>query len=116
MCHLAAVKRYLERTASATDATDKFEAYQSAVAGANLTNREARKVARDIVGAEIAWDWELPRTREGYYRYQGGVEAAMKRVLVFAPYADLLWLETKTPDLKQAQGFAETIRAEYPDK
>ncbi len=40
----------------------------------------------------------------------------MKRVLVFSPYADLLWLETKTPDLKQAQGFAETIRKEYPDK
>lgn len=101
---------------SATEAGDKFLAYQAEVAGANLTNREARKVAHSIVGADVAWDWELPRTREGYYRYQGGVEAAMKRVLVFAPYADLLWLETKTPDLKQAQGFAKTIRVEYPNK
>lgn len=110
------MKRHLERSASATEASARFAAYEARVAGASLTNREARKVAREIVGVEVGWDWELPRTREGYYRYQGGVEAAMKRVLAFSPHADLLWLETKTPDLEQARGFAETIRKYFPDK
>lgn len=40
----------------------------------------------------------------------------MKRTLAYAPYADLLWLETKEPDLKQAQGFAGRIRAANPGK
>ena len=40
----------------------------------------------------------------------------MKRVLAFAPNADMLWLETKSPDLKQAQGFASQIHAQFPGK
>lgn len=40
----------------------------------------------------------------------------MKRVLAFSPYADMLWLETKSPDLKQATGFAREIREKYPGK
>lgn len=40
----------------------------------------------------------------------------MKRVLSYADYADMLWLETKKPDLKQAQGFASDIRAKHPGK
>jgi isocitrate lyase len=57
-----------------------------------------------------------PRTREGYYHYTGGVEAAIKRALAFAPHADLIWLETKLPDLEQARYFARKIRAKYPGK
>lgn len=43
-------------------------------------------------------------------------QAALKRTLAFADYADLLWLETKAPDLKQAQSFAADIREKYPGK
>lgn len=43
-------------------------------------------------------------------------QAAIKRVLAYGHHADLLWLETKEPDLKQAQGFASTIRAVHPGK
>jgi isocitrate lyase len=57
-----------------------------------------------------------PRTREGYYHTVGGVDAAVSRALAFAPYADLIWLETKTPDLKQAQSFARRIREKFPGK
>lgn len=57
-----------------------------------------------------------PKTREGYYHYTGGVEAAIKRSLSFAPYADLIWLETKLPDLNQARYFARKIREKYPGK
>ena len=58
----------------------------------------------------------MPKTREGYYHYTGGVEAAIKRSLSFAPYADMIWLETKLPDLNQARSFARKIREKYPGK
>lgn len=45
----------------------------SKVVNADLTNREARLVAKEIAGEEVKWDWDLPRTKEGYYHYQGGV-------------------------------------------
>lgn len=58
----------------------------------------------------------VPRTREGYYHFKGGLEAAIKRTTLFAPYADLLWLETKEPNLEQARTFARRIRERHPGK
>jgi isocitrate lyase len=58
----------------------------------------------------------VPRTREGYYHTTGGIDAAVSRALAFAPWADMIWLETKTPDLKQAQSFARRIREKFPGK
>ena len=84
-----------------------------------VSNSEARKIAADVFGGEKGvptWNWDLPRTKEGYYHFQGGVEAAIRRVKEFAPYADLLWLETKTPDLKQAQQFSADIHKDFPGK
>ena len=60
------------------------------------------------------WDWDTPRTREGYYRYQGGTECAIHRGIAFAPYADLLWMETKKPILAQAKQFSEGVRSAVP--
>ena len=56
------------------------------------------------------------RTPEGYFRVAGGIESAIARGLAYAPYADLLWCETSTPDLDEAQRFAEAIHARYPGK
>ena len=56
------------------------------------------------------------RTTEGYYRVTGGIESAIARGLAYAPYADLLWCETSTPDLQEARQFAEAIHAEFPGK
>ncbi len=56
------------------------------------------------------------RTAEGFHRYQGGLACAIARALAFAPYADLLWCETQTPDLDDAQAFAEAIHREFPGK
>ena len=56
------------------------------------------------------------RTAEGFYRVRNGVEACIARGLAYAPYADLLWMETSTPDLEVARQFAEAIKAEYPDQ
>ena len=56
------------------------------------------------------------RTAEGFYRTKAGIEQAIARGLAYAPYADLLWCETATPDLDEARSFAEAIKAEYPDQ
>jgi isocitrate lyase len=56
------------------------------------------------------------RTAEGFFRYQGGLKCAIARGLAYAPYADLLWCETSTPDLNEARQFAEGIHAKFPDK
>ncbi|MGZ5306932.1 MAG: isocitrate lyase, partial [Actinomycetota bacterium] len=56
------------------------------------------------------------RTREGYYRVEAGPDAAIARGLAYAPYSDMLWCETATPDLDQARAFADAICSEYPGK
>ncbi|MFB7540091.1 isocitrate lyase [Streptomyces zaomyceticus] len=56
------------------------------------------------------------RTAEGFYRVQNGMAPVIARGLAYAPYADLIWVETGTPDLAQAREFAEAIHAEYPDR
>ncbi|PWC15550.1 isocitrate lyase [Brenneria roseae subsp. americana] len=56
------------------------------------------------------------RTMEGFYRTRAGVEQAISRGLAYAPYADLVWCETSTPDLALARRFAQAIHAKYPGK
>ncbi len=56
------------------------------------------------------------RTSEGFYPIEGGLEYAIERALAYAPYADLVWCETSTPDLGEAREFAQAVHAEYPDK
>ncbi|MBI1795879.1 MAG: isocitrate lyase [Candidatus Eisenbacteria bacterium] len=56
------------------------------------------------------------RTPEGFYAYRGGIDAAIARGVAYAPYADLIWCETATPDLAEAKRFAEGIHARFPAK
>jgi len=56
------------------------------------------------------------RTPEGFFRITGGIDMGIARGLAYAPYADLLWMETSTPDLADARRFAEAIHAEFPGK
>jgi isocitrate lyase len=56
------------------------------------------------------------RTPEGFFRITGGLDIAIDRGLSYAPYADLLWCETSTPDLDEARQFAEAIHAQFPGK
>jgi len=56
------------------------------------------------------------RTPEGFFRIKGGLACAIARALAYAPYADLLWCETSTPDLKEAREFAEAVHAKHPGK
>ncbi len=59
---------------------------------------------------------EGERTSEGFYRVRNGVEQGIDRGLSYAPYADLIWMETSNPDLEQARRFAEGIHAKFPGK
>jgi isocitrate lyase len=68
------------------------------------------------MGIGVAWDAERARTPEGYYQVRGGIPYAIAKSLAVAPYADLLWMETKTADLDDAREFAEAIHAVHPDK
>ncbi len=56
------------------------------------------------------------RTAEGYYRIVGGIDNAIARGIAYAPYADLIWCETATPDLAEAKRFAEAIRRDFPEQ
>jgi isocitrate lyase len=76
---------------------------------------EVREKA-DSLGIRVAWDPELPKTPDGYYQVQGGIDYAIAKSLAAAPFADLLWMETKTADLEDARRFAHAIHAEFPDK
>src|SRR3954466_8111102 len=56
------------------------------------------------------------RTGEGFFRIRDGIEAAISRGLAYAPYADLVWFETSTPDLGEAKEFAEAVHDKFPGK
>ena len=56
------------------------------------------------------------RTPEGYFFVKPGIDSAISRALAYAPYVDMLWMETSTPDLEEARVFAEAIHARFPGK
>jgi isocitrate lyase len=68
------------------------------------------------MGIQLIWDCEQPKTPEGFYQIQGGVDYAIAKSLAVAPFADVLWMETKTANLEEASKFAHAIHAKYPDK
>ncbi|EON68677.1 isocitrate lyase [Coniosporium apollinis CBS 100218] len=80
------------------------------------SNSEARAIAKGLTGVDIHFDWDSARTREGYYRYQGGCECAINRAIAYAPYADLIWMESKLPDYAQAKEFADGVHAVWPEQ
>ena len=75
----------------------------------------AREKAKEL-GADVAWDCERAKTPEGYFQVRGGIPYAIAKSLAAAPFADILWMETKTADLAEAREFAEAIHAEFPDQ
>lgn len=76
--------------------------------GANLLTSDVDERDQPFVTGE--------RTAEGFFRVRNGLDQAISRGLAYAPYADLLWCETATPDLDEARRFADAIHAEYPGK
>lgn len=76
--------------------------------GANLLTSDIDPYDRPFLTGE--------RTPEGYFRVKPSMQASIARGLAYAPYADLLWVETSKPDLNEAREFAEAIHAKYPGK
>jgi isocitrate lyase len=75
----------------------------------------AQQKAKEL-GVNVSWDCELAKTPEGYYQIRGGIPYAIAKSLAAAPFADLLWMETKTADLVDAREFADAIHAVFPDQ
>ncbi|OWB67345.1 hypothetical protein B5S33_g2875 [[Candida] boidinii] len=92
----------------------KFTETVSPLSG--VSNKNARKLAKEILGHDVYFNWDAPRVREGYYRYQGGTTCAIMRGRAFSPYADIIWMESKLPIYEQAKEFAEGVKAVYPDQ
>ncbi|HEY1087056.1 MAG TPA: isocitrate lyase, partial [Archangium sp.] len=79
--------------------------------------QSAKLITSDIDERDVPFIDGKDRTAEGFYRLKGnGDDFAIARGLAYAPYADLVWCETSTPDLKQAKRFAEAIHAKFPNK
>ena len=84
-----------------------------------LLARTDANSARLVTGAADIHDQPFltgERTPDGFLCYRGGIDAAIARGLLYAPYADLLWCETSEPDLPEARQFAEAIHRRYPGK
>jgi isocitrate lyase len=78
-----------------------------ALAATLLTSDHDERDARFVTGS---------RTAEGFYNVQNGIEPVLSRGHAYAPYADLLWVESAEPDLELARTFSESIKAEFPDQ
>ena len=76
---------------------------------------DAREKATEL-DLNPGWDCELAKTPEGYYQIRGGIPYAIAKSLAAAPFADILWMETKTADLAEARQFAEAIHAQFPQQ
>ncbi|MFD1188548.1 isocitrate lyase [Pontibacter rugosus] len=76
----------------------------------------ANLITSNIDPRDHAFILDEPRTHEGFHRVRNGIEQGIARGLAYAPYADLLWMETSHPDLEQARQFATAIHAAFPGK
>ncbi len=109
-----AVAEVLEfRASEGEQAGMGVEVWREFAATASL--QTAKDKARSL-GIQIIWDCERAQTPEGYYQIRGGIPCAIAKSLAAAPFCDILWMETKTADLKDARRFAEAIHAVYPDQ
>lgn len=91
----------------------RLREFSSRVGSASLV--EMRRLASKAGVEDVFFDWDLPRTREGYYRFAGGIRACVARGIAFAPHCDLLWMETAKPDLLEAREFASRVLEAHPE-
>ncbi|KAF7325405.1 Isocitrate lyase [Mycena venus] len=93
-----------------------YKSYLAAVEG--KSNSEAREIALDILGKPVYWDWD--RCFHAHARVTTTLPVVLSpqssALSPLHPYADMIWLETKEPDLEQARYFARKIRAKFPGK
>ena len=96
------------RLAADVCAVDTIIVARTDALGANLITSDVDERDREFLNGE--------RSAEGFFYTKPGLATPIKRSLAYAPYCDLIWCETSTPDLDEARQFAEAIHAEFPDK
>jgi isocitrate lyase len=112
-CDEAVVKQLKERGVSQSD-IDKYLKETADNRDMSITKR--KQLASQFTDKPVYFNIDIPRTREGFYHYRAGMKAATKRAIEYAPYADLLWVETGDPNVANAAQFSGEIRAKYPGK
>lgn len=110
---LAPASEYLRKFVAARLASDVLGVPTIMVArtdahGAQLTRSDIDPIDQPFMTGE--------RTVEGYFEVRGGLELAIARSLAYAPYADVIWCETSSPDLGEAREFAQAIQEKFPNK
>ena len=112
-CDEAVVKQFEKQGVSQEDINSYLK-----MTGANrdMSINKRKELASQFTNKPIFFDIDIPRTREGFYHYRAGMKAATKRAIEYAPYADLLWVETGDPSVKNAAQFSGEIREKYPGK
>ncbi|PYH86660.1 mitochondrial 2-methylisocitrate lyase [Aspergillus uvarum CBS 121591] len=109
-----AVDAHLEAEKAPQSARDAYRKRVQESPDLSISRR--RVLASDYTKKPVVWSCDSPRTREGYYHYRAGFPAATKRAREFAPYADLLWVETGDPDVAKAGSLAGEVRKVFPGK
>ncbi|EAS27532.3 isocitrate lyase [Coccidioides immitis RS] len=109
-----AVEQHLVSEGASKTTIDEYKA--KVRENRDMSISERRAFADTLAKCPVFWSWDIPRTREGFYHYRAGEAAATKRAINFAPYADLLWVETGDPNVSKAAGFAAEIRNKFPGK
>ncbi|KAF7954131.1 hypothetical protein EAE96_005263 [Botrytis aclada] len=112
-CDEAVVKQFKEQGVSESSINEYLEATKQ---DRDMSITKRKDLATKYSKNPIIFNIDIPRTREGFYHYKAGMEAATKRAIQYAPYADLLWVETGDPNVKNAAQFSSEIRAKYPGK
>jgi isocitrate lyase len=111
---LVPVREFITKLIAARLATDICAVPTVLVARTDAFS--AKLLTNDIDPRDEPFINRAERTAEGFYPVAGGNEMAISRGVAYAPYADVIWCETATPDLAQARAFAEGIHAAYPGK
>jgi isocitrate lyase len=93
------------------DALKKW--YSQCYTGLSLP--KLRELAKSLGAGDLYFDWEAPRTEEGFYRIQGSTKYCAMRAKAFAPFTDACWMETGQAGLPQAKEFADDVLAECPN-
>jgi isocitrate lyase len=109
-----AVVEHLKSEGASQSTIDEY--LSTTKADPNLSLARRRMLSEKYTKSSVFFSWDIPRTREGFYHFRAGVAAATKRGKEYAPYADLLWIETGDPSVESATSFANEIREQYPGK
>lgn len=110
----AKLQTYGEVVAEALKAAGKENAVAEWLEVSRFLSNDKARVHAKSLGVDPYWCWEKPRTIEGFFRVQCGVDLCIARAIAYSPYADLIWMETKKPGIEMARTFAKGVREKRP--